>query len=165
MKRRFRQWVRAHQDRLYSTAVYLLGRSGEAEEVVQDAFVKLWEHHETLDEAQVLPWLIRVTRNGCLDRLRHRRVQLNYAVANGADEAETIIEPDTELANLGLRERLREEIAALGEPYGSLVLLRDVEGFSYAEIATALALSPTQVKVYLHRARRRLRHRLEEDPA
>ena len=163
MKRKFRKIVKAHQDRLYSTAVHLLGQSGEAEEVVQDAFIKLWEHLDSLEEAHVLPWLIRVTRNGCLDLLRRRKVQLAYATGTGMIDTVTVTEPDEALTNLGLRERLRSAIETLKEPHRSLILLREVEGFSYADISEALDLSETQVKVYLHRARRKLRHRLEED--
>lgn len=163
MKRHFRQLVKTHQDRLYSTAVQLLGQSGEAEEVVQDAFVKLWDHLEQLDEARVLPWLIRVTRNACLDILRRRQVHLAYAVSGGHDE--TRVERSTPADALGrvtLRDRLRGAIEALDEPFRSLVVLREIEGYSYADIATALSLSDSQVKVYLHRARRKLRERLRE---
>lgn len=162
MKRRFRKIVKANQDRLYSTAVHMLGGSGEAEEVVQDVFIKLWEHLETLEEARVTPWLIRVTRNACLDLLRRRQVQLAYAVGNGQTDVVEVQNPEQAFSAAGLRAQLRDSIEALEEPFRSLILLREVEGFSYADIGEALSLSETQVKVYLHRARRKLRHRLEE---
>ncbi|MDX1571341.1 MAG: RNA polymerase sigma factor [Xanthomonadales bacterium] len=163
MKRRFRQLVKMHQDRLYSTAVQLLGHSGEAEEVVQDVFVKLWDHLEELEEARVLPWLIRVTRNACLDLLRRRQVHLAFAVSGGVDERHVDNStPAEELGRVRLRDELRAAIDGLDEPFRSLVVLREIEGFSYDDIGTALKLNESQVKVYLHRARRKLRERLQE---
>ena len=64
------------------------------------------------------------------------------------------------MSSSDLGQRLAEAIRQLDEPYRSLVLLRDVEEMNYREIAEALELSDSQVKVYLHRARRRLRERL-----
>ena len=162
MNRRFRKLVKAHQDRLFSLAMHMLGHSGEAEEVVQEVFVKLWEHLARLEEAHVLPWLLRVTRNACLDLLRRRQVHLAYAVSGSAEDHVELATPDTTLGTDRLRDRLRQAIERLDEPFRSLVLLRDIEGFAYADIGRALELNESQVKVYLHRARRKLRHELEE---
>ena len=57
---------------------------------------------------------------------------------------------------------MQQAIAGLGEPYRTLVILRDLQQHSYQEVALATELSPAQVKVYLHRARRQLRERLAE---
>lgn len=162
MKRHFKKLVKTHQDRLFSIAHGMLGATGEAEEVVQDAFVKLWEHLADLDAQHVLPWLIRVTRNGCLDLLRRRKYGQAFAVSNGPDEQIELETPVERCAAESLGGQLREAIANLSEPFRSLILLREVEGLEYQAIGEALSLNDSQVKVYLHRARRKLRHALRE---
>lgn len=156
--REYQQWVREHQDRAWSLARYLLKDAAEAEDAVQDAFIKLWQHRESIDPERVKPWLMKVTRNGCLDRLRRRRpeeevsdtqVVEKHGPAAGAEAGE-------------LGQWLRRAIRGLAEPYRSLVILRDVQQHSYDEVANATELSLTQVKVYLHRARKQLREQLAE---
>ena len=73
MDKLFRQWTRDHQDQAWSLACYLLRDRAEAEDAVQEAFERLWERRESMSAARVKPWLLRVTRNLCLDRLRQRR--------------------------------------------------------------------------------------------
>lgn len=160
--RRFRRLVKTHQDRLYSVAVHLLGHSGEAEEVVQDSFVKLWERLDELEEGRILPWLLRVTRNACLDLLRRRQVQIAYAVSNGAERTVEERTPADSVGQTHLRRELRSAIEGLDEPFRSLIVLREIEGYAYNDIGEALDLSESQVKVYLHRARRKLRHQLQD---
>lgn len=161
MSRRFRQWVKEYQDPAWTLARYLLKDSAEAEDVCQEAFLKLWNHRDDIDPDKVKAWLMKVTRNGCLDRLRRRRPteeldDRRQANPDGAGE------PPDDARRAELGQRLRGAIAALQEPYRSLVVLRDVQQNSYEEVADALELSLTQVKVYLHRARKQLRERLAE---
>lgn len=159
MSRRFRQWVDAYQDHAWTLARYLLKDPAEAEDVCQEAFVKLWHHQDDIDPEKVKAWLMKVTRNGCLDRLRRRRpTETLDEGRSGASAGEP--EDDAQRQELGLW--LRRAIATLREPYRSLVVLRDVHQNSYEEVADALELSLTQVKVYLHRARKQLREQLSE---
>jgi len=159
MNRRFRQWVDEYQDQAWTLARYLLKDPAEAEDVCQEAFVKLWQHQDSIDPAKIKPWLMKVTRNGCLDRLRRRRPgeELQEALAEdpGAGPMQSSHQHE-------LGQWLRRSIAALGEPYRSLVVLRDIHQHSYEEVATVLELSLPQVKTYLHRARKQLREQLAE---
>ncbi len=158
MKFRFRRLVAEHQHRLYGLAVQMLGNPAEAEEVVQDALIKLWHHLEGLEAERVRPWLLTVTRNACLDLLRRRRFQA-VPLAVGADEfiAGDVDDPAASYETADREQRLMDAVRQLKEPFRSLILLREVQGCSYAEVGQVLQLNPTQVKVYLHRARRKLR--------
>lgn len=161
MSFRFRRLVRANQDRLFSLAAHLLGNTAEAEDVVQDVLVKLWQHQSALAPERVRPWCLRVTRNACLDLLRRRRYQMAYvseAVNGGGLRVEQT--PLDHLTNADLGQRLEAAIGELDEPFRSLIVLRELELCSYREIGQILDLSDQQVRVYLHRARRKLRHRL-----
>jgi len=157
----FQATVQAHKDRLYALAVHLTGDRSEAEDVVQESFMKLWQHRATLDGDATLPWLLSVARNASLDRLRRRRM---VPVDGTQLEARESVEPqpDRRLSDEEFTRRLNRAVAELNEPYRSLVVMREMQGLDYQTIAEALALSLSQVKVYLHRTRRRLRHQLSE---
>lgn len=159
MSRVFQQWVAEHQDQAWSLARYLLKDAAEAEDVCQEAFVKLWNHQDAIDPTKVKAWLMKVTRNGCLDRLRRRKPSEELGEWH-ADETAHGPQQGAEQEQLG--QQLRRSIEGLGEPYRSLVLLRDVQQNSYEEVAETLELSLAQVKVYLHRARKQLREELAE---
>jgi RNA polymerase sigma-70 factor (ECF subfamily) len=156
MDKIFRQWTQDHQDQAWSLACYLLRDPAEAEDVVQEAFIRLWEHRASMSAARVKPWLLRVTRNLCLDRLRRRRPE-EPVEASGlvADDC-----PTKDLARRQVLERLQRAVATLEEPFRSLVLLRDVQQHSYEDVAVMTDLSMPQVKTYLHRARKKLREQL-----
>ena len=146
---------------VYRVAHLLLGDRHEAEDVSQEAFLRYWQHGNGVERPK--EWLLAVTRNACLDRLRRARP----LVSTDASTDETLGPSEdrdplwhAEQAELG--GRLREHIARLPEPQRSLVILFDVNGVDGASCARILGLSTNQVKVYLHRARRRLRRALEE---
>jgi len=157
--KRFRQWVDQYQDQAWTLARYLLKDHSEAEDVCQEAFVKLWHHQDAIDPDKIKPWLMKVTRNGCLDRLRRRRPteELNDEIGGNPESG-----PLQDVHRRELGERLRQCIASLSEPYRSLVVLRDIHQHSYEEVAGVLELSLAQVKTYLHRARKQLREQLAE---
>jgi RNA polymerase sigma-70 factor (ECF subfamily) len=158
MSRQFRSWVDRYQDEAWTLARYLLKDASEAEDATQEAFVKLWNHRDNIDPERIKPWLMKVTRNTCLDRLRRRRDEVEFEDFRAAEERGPMF--GAQQAELG--GWLRSAIGALREPYRSLVILRDVYQHSYEEVATATELSLAQVKVYLHRARKELREQLAE---
>lgn len=159
MSKIYRQWVKDYQDQAWALARYILKDNQEAEDATQDAFVKLWHHQQSIDPKLVKPWLMKVTRNGCLDRLRRRRNNVEFDESYMAEE---VSEPLQGLASSELGNWLQRAIEGLKEPYRSLVVLRDVHQHSYEEVAGMLELNLSQVKVYLHRARKELREQLTE---
>jgi RNA polymerase sigma-70 factor (ECF subfamily) len=158
MSKEYDQWVNEFQDEAWSLARYLLNDDAEAEDATQEAFISLWTHRESMDPTRVKAWLMRVLRNECFDRLRKRRPQTQYDEARGAQEGG----PMTKMQQGQLSRWLTSAIEGLGEPYRSLVILRDVQQHSYAAVSETLQLSESQVKVYLHRARKLLREHLAE---
>ncbi len=159
MSRIFRQWVADYQDQAWSLARYLLKDAAEAEDVCQEAFVKLWNNQDSINPDKIKPWLMKVTRNGCLDRLRRRKPSEELGEWHAADASQG---PQHGAEHHELGQWLQRSIDRLGEPYRSLVVLRDVQQNSYEEVADTLELSLAQVKVYLHRARKQLREELAE---
>lgn len=159
MSKTYRQWVNEYQDQAWAVARYMLKDNQEAEDAVQDAFVKLWNNQDKIDPDLVKPWLMKVTRNGCLDRLRRRRNNVEFDESHMSEES---VGPLQGLSSSELGRWLQKAIQGLKEPYRSLVVLRDVHQHSYEDVAGMLELSLSQVKVYLHRARKELREQLNE---
>ncbi|MCG3198639.1 MAG: ECF RNA polymerase sigma factor SigW [bacterium] len=165
---RFRQALEEHRHQVYTLACYHLGSEEEAEDVTQEVFVRLWGNwREVGARPSCRPWLLRVARNLCLDHHRHRQrghalfAQLeDPAVLEQAPEREP--GPDQVLESAELRGQLEEAIRQLEDPFRAVVILREIEELSYTEIAEALEMSMDQVKVTLHRARKRLREMLME---
>jgi RNA polymerase sigma-70 factor (ECF subfamily) len=149
--------VQAYQDQAWTLARYMLRDPSEAEDVCQESFVKLWHHQDKIEVEKVKPWLMKVVRNGCLDRIRRRRPEWELDAERERDLAPGPLE-GLEQSETG--RDIRAAIEGLKEPYRSLVVLRDVHEHSYEEVAGTLELSMSQVKVYLHRARKQLRERL-----
>jgi RNA polymerase sigma-70 factor (ECF subfamily) len=159
MSRKFNQWVGEYQDQAWTLARYLLKDPAEAEDACQEAFVKLWKNQDSIDPDKVRPWLMKVTRNGCLDRLRRRHPTEELQEWH---EPGTVAGPMQGTHQSELGSWLKNTINSLKEPYRSLVVLRDVHQHSYEEVAAVLELNMPQVKTYLHRARKQLREQLAE---
>lgn len=159
MSKKYRQWVKAYQDQAWTVARYILKDVQEAEDATQEAFVKLWNNQDDIDPERIKPWLMKVTRNGCLDRLRRRRDSVEFDESHMAGEVRG---PMQDLVANETGVWLRRAISGLKEPYRSLVVLRDVNQHSYEEVAGMLELNLAQVKTYLHRARKQLREQLAE---
>ena len=158
--KRFRQLCQQHRQRIFTYARYYLGNSEDAEDATQEVLLRLWRQGEGIGPADVPRWLTRVARNICLDQLRRRRTRRETEpppdLSGGAPG------PAEELERAEFRRRLQRALEGLEETQRSLVVLRDIQGLSYDEIAQALDMPLNRVKVYLHRARQKLRRILRE---
>ena len=156
----FRLQVNNNQNGLYAVCYQMLKNSLEAEEVVQDSFVKLWQAKEK-GTKQSKAWLYQVARNHCLDILRRRQHEIKYQQHNLL-EAKVTKSAYDELANIELSRQISDAIEELKEPYKSLIVLREISQLSYQQLAEVLNLSISQVKVYLSRARNMLKEKLTD---
>jgi RNA polymerase sigma-70 factor (ECF subfamily) len=136
----------------------MLKNSLEAEEVVQDSFVKLWQAQEN-GKKQSRAWLYQVARNQCLDLLRRRQHEMKYQ-QHSLLEVNTAKSACDELINSEISEHISTAISSLKEPYKSLIVLREISQLSYQQLAEVLDLNVQQIKVYLHRARKILQQKL-----
>jgi RNA polymerase sigma factor (sigma-70 family) len=161
--------IESHKHRIFTFAYRFLGDQAEAEDVTQEVLVRLWNHHATLDPGRVTAWLIRVTRNACLDvtrkRTRHRalghREGYEQAVDNAVSEDAN---PESALVLSEAGRQVKRALDELAEPYKTVVVLREIQGMTYEEVSQALEMPLNTVKVYLHRGRRKLRETLRARP-
>lgn len=161
----FEAMVTRHQRRVYSFAHYFLGNREEAEDVMQEVFLKFWRHRRRVDLTRAESWLLRATRNACFDRLRTRRsasCSQVLAVDTHTLERQPSSDPDPEILaqRADLRRRLLGAMHTLDEPLRSVLILREIQGMRYHEISEILELPLNTVRVYIHRGRRRLRKQL-----
>ena len=132
-----------------------------AQDVTQEALVRLWQHRDRVESETARFWLRRTTHNLCIDRLRRRRSSPEVAT-----ELQEEISPDTgagparlaESAELGTK--IEQALLSLPERDRAVLILREIEGLPYAEIADAVQIPLGTLKARLHRAREQLRARL-----
>lgn len=153
--------VRQHADLVYRVALRVTGTPADAADATQDALVKVWRGVEEVPEDRRRAWCARVARNASLDLLRRRAARPAPGLAEPVAEpwAETP-QPDDDAETGELRAQLSRAVHGLAEPYRSILVLREIEGLAYTEIADALDLPLNTLKVYLMRARRRVRDAL-----
>jgi len=167
--------MRRNNRRLFRTARSILGSDWEAEEVVQDAYVKAFRALETFrEQAQLGTWLTRIVIHEAQGRLRSRREHVPLSELDDRTMGEiiqfpggvgTIIDPERQTALTEIRSLLEEAIDALPKPFREVFVLRQVEGLSVEETAQVLSLAPATVKTRLHRARTRLQRTLQDQLA
>jgi RNA polymerase sigma-70 factor, ECF subfamily len=159
--------MRRYNQRLYRVARAILHNDGEAEDVMQDAYVRAYEHLDQFAaRAPFSTWLTRIAVNEALARvrLRNRNQPLDDTESNGDPMQITSQSPDPEQSASGaqVRELLERAVLDLPEHYRTVVMLRDIEELSTAETAQALDLTEENVKVRLHRGHGMIRNWLLE---
>lgn len=161
--------MRRHNQRLYRVARAILRDDAEAEDVMQDAYVRAYQNLASFEgRAKFLTWLTRIAVHEALTRSRRRlRLQPLDPVENSHGEimefaASSIRSPEHQAYDRELSAVLEKAVLNLTEEHRLVFMLRDVEGLSTEETAHCLNLTEENVKVRLHRARAGLRKRLYE---
>ncbi len=156
---RFEQVVLPHLDSAYNLARWLTGREHDAEDVVQDAFLRAAKFFDSFRGGDARPWLITIVRRACYDRLERNRSQQSLTVFD--EELHSDQGDDFDPVQLALREEnremLRQALAELPIEFREVLVLRELEGLSYKEIAAITGLPPGTIMSRLTRARERLR--------
>ena len=153
----FNQLVVKYRNRVMGIASRMLGDRVEAEDLAQDVFVKAYLALPRFQgEALFTTWLYRITANSCLNRRRGPRPAIQ--VSDGLDSPEPNLSdpssnPHDLLEQKELKLFLEKSIQSLQEDHRIVLILRDIEGLSYEEIADSLGLELGTVRSRLHRAR------------
>jgi len=158
--------MRRYNTRLYRVARAILRNDGEAEDVMQDAYVKAFQHlGQFAGRAKFSTWLTRIAVHEALARVhKARRFEewddMNENQQNEIGAAPLKSNPESETASVEMSKILEQAIESLPEAYRAVVMMRDVEDMSTAETAECLSLSEENVKIRLHRAHEMLRKEL-----
>jgi len=176
----FKSVVRRYENRVYSAALRIVGTAEEAEEVVQDTFMKMHQNIASFKlRSSLAAWLFRIMHNVCMDKLRSRQRRKVFQMwsfdpsSAGSREAgeegmhvavnvaDTSPNPSEQLAANEQEEVIERSLRALPEAQRTVVVLHDLEGFSYQEIAEIVGGSIGTVRSRLHYGRLKLRELLE----
>ena len=152
-EKEYNNCVREHADSVYRFILKNLRNREDARDVVQSAFEKMWVSRATVDGARCKSFLFTVAYHQMIDHIRKSKVVIMKEVMIEDVPVYTTHDKHT-------RKVLETALARLNETQRSLVLLKDYEGYSYEEIGQITGLNPSQVKVYLHRARVQLKEYL-----
>lgn len=153
--------MRRYNQRLYRVARGIVADPAEAEDVTQEAYVRAFRQLASFrGEASFSTWLTRIAVHEGLARVRKRRRFV--PIEGGAQPEAPTAGPDRELENRELRNLLRQVVDALPDLLRPVFVLREVEGLSSAETATALGISEGNVRQRLHRAKALLKERIDD---
>jgi RNA polymerase sigma-70 factor (ECF subfamily) len=145
--------VELHSDGVFRFIVKNIRRQADAEDIVQVAFERLWKQHKTVAAERARSFLFTTAYRYMIDWIRKNK---NMSFPGQFSEGQLGHTHASE-RSFEARELLEKALKQLSEVQRSVLLLRDYEGYSYKEIATIVALTEAQVKVYIFRARKKLK--------
>ncbi len=169
----FEQLMRLHADKLYNYLVRMVGNPTDAEDLLQEVFLRAYQGLPSFDgRASLSTWLYRIATNLCIDhqRRRARRVTTVSYSAQEDDEGEptewefadpNAPDPLEALMHKELQQVVEQAIQSLSPKLRAVLLLYDVEGLSYEEIAQALRIPMGTVKSRLNHARTQIQRQVE----
>jgi RNA polymerase sigma-70 factor (ECF subfamily) len=173
----FHELVIRHQRAIYGLCLRMIGQPTEAEDVAQDVFVRSFLAIDTFrGDSSLGTWLYRIAINLCKNRLKYlgrRRTssaqtvddvpegELVRSVAGGLSVGEPAPRPDEALSGNQTEQLIQRALATVEPDFRELLVLRDIEGLSYAEVMTITGLAEGTVKSRLHRARAALKSAYE----
>jgi RNA polymerase sigma-70 factor (ECF subfamily) len=168
----FEELVNRYEKKIYRLGLNITGNAEDAEDVLQEAFLKAFEHlPEFREDSRFYTWVVRIAVNEALMKLRKRRTSREVPIADSEDENGEVLvreyadwrpNPEQEYARAELERILQGAVSVLPSGFRTVFYLRDVEGLSTEETADVLNLSVGAVKARLFRARLRLREELSK---
>ena len=161
-----------YQDRLFGVCLRMVGDRDLAADLTQEAMVKIIQGLDTYDgRSRLSTWLIRVTMNVCLSRMRSERLRRHASLDTAPDGpgsfpgAPSSVEPTghSGVERREQRQQLADALLSVNADHRSILILRDVRGLDYEQIGEALGIAVGTVKSRLFRARLALRRVLERE--
>ncbi len=161
----FEKLVKEYEKNVYNLALRMTGNSEDAADMSQEAFIKAYNSITSFrGDSKFSVWLYRIVSNVCLDFLRSRNRKQTVSLSAENDDGEDVeldIADETQSPELLLdrsmtRDAVRRGLAALPPDHREILLLREIQGLSYEEIASVLGLEEGTVKSRIFRARKKL---------
>lgn len=162
----FEQLVELHSARIYSIALRMVGDPTDAEDLAQEAFLRIWRSLDSFNmDAKFSTWAYRLTTNVCIDFLRKEKKNNTVPLFTEDDDGEETelpvaderYSPEQQLQQQELRRSVNEAMEQLDPQYRQILSMRELGGLSYDEIAEQLGLKAGTVKSRISRAREQMR--------
>lgn len=159
----FERIVQSHQDRIYNLCHYLLGNPQDAEDAAQEVFIKAFRKlKEFRPESSLYTWLYRIGVNTCLDHKRKLRPEPLRNESQVAELPSPESSPERNYQSKEIGRAINSALEQLSEHSRAVIVLKEIEGLSYEEIAEVLNTSVGTIKSRLSRTRDELRRILRE---
>lgn len=156
----FKQNVLSLSDRIFPMLARMLGNDADAKDAVQEIMIKLWDRRKQLGNHPNLTGFVFLTaRNYCIDLLKKKRPELV-----SSDSQAAVLESDTGQGSFELKELtliVEEILKKLPEQQKEIMMMRDIDGYEFDEIAAAMQLKVEHIRVLLSRARKQVRLELK----
>ncbi len=167
----YEEIIGLYEKKVFSTIYYMVKNDNEVEDIAQEVFIKIYKNLGNFkEESSLYTWIYRITVNVCIDELKKRKkvVYLDEKIDTKDGEVELQLSDDskspTDIAeDNDLKDKLEKCIKKLPESQRMMIILRDIKGFTYMEIAEIMKMNLGTVKSKINRARASLKELLEED--
>lgn len=164
----FEQIIKLYEKKICQTIFYMVKNDSQVEDIAQEVFIKVYKNLSKFNEQSSLyTWIYRITMNACFDEIKKEKKVYHLSNYIDTDDGEQEIEYEDEKQNIDdiverniNKEILIKAIKSLNEEYRSLIVLRDIRGFSYWEISDMLNMKLGTVKSKISRARETLKKEL-----
>lgn len=165
----FNTLMEAHERRMYAVALRMCGNHEDAQDCLQEAMLRIYRAISGFKaQSSFSTWVYRITMNACLDELRKRKSRPNTSLDGLLDTGWSPVDggesPEGHAMRREMRRMLQRYIGELPEDMRAAVVLRDVEGYSYEEIAGILEANVGTIKSRISRGRERLREKIGARP-
>jgi len=168
----FEQLIEKYQKKVYNIALKMLGNKEDAYDMSHEVFIRVYRSIDKFKEqASLSTWIYKITTNVCLDEIRRRKNRFTVSIDDDMELNDSKVKrqieydgpsPEIIVEENELREIINKSIQQLPEQYRVVTILRDIQGFSYEEIANILDVPQGTVKSRINRARAMLRDILYE---
>lgn len=165
----FNTLMEAHERRMYAVALRMCGNHEDAQDCLQEAMLRIYRAISGFKaQSSFATWVYRITMNACLDELRKRKSRPNISLDGLLDTGWSPVDggesPEGHAMRREMRRTLQRFIGELPEDMRAAVVLRDIEGYSYEEIAGILDANVGTIKSRISRGRERLREKIGGRP-
>lgn len=163
----FEELMQSHESRIYAIALRMMGNREDAQDCAQEAMVRIYRAMGSFKgQSALATWIYRITMNTCLDELRRRKARkvtsLDSLVDNGWSPTDTGDTPEEHGLRVEKQNALNQAIQSLPDDMRAAIILRDVKGYSYDEIASILDANVGTIKSRIRRGREKLREILSK---
>lgn len=156
-------YLLAYKDKFYRFALRLVDNEFDAEDIMQELAIKIWELGEDFEKIENKDaWCMTVTRNMALDKIRSNQKRHHESMDNINLDLNETPGPDKEYESNDMMKRIRNLMKNMPETYKTVIQLREIEEMSYKEIAEIMNTDIQNVKVYIFRARKQLQELIKE---
>lgn len=166
----FEEFISAYEKLIYSAAYRMLPSPEDAEDISQEVIIKVYKNLRSCKSpAAFKSWVFRIIHNTCIDEIRKRKGKSTVSLDRPPTDTEGYIEnpalrdentPESEFLRKDMNERIQSAINQLPPDYKAVIIMRDLNGLSYEEIACALQTNMGTVKSRIARGRQRLKDML-----